>query len=192
MSYEAYELPAQRSYDEERADWNALVENLGHKDGRVRRRARFAVEEMGRNVVPELCKVLREGNHYARWEAARALKDLSDPRAAPALVEALDDDFGICWLAAEGLIGLGEAALSPLLRPSSTAGAGAPLPGRAPRAHRHKGFSERLSQPIAAVLDALNDIEPSLEVPIAAWQALQQLDAESHAVTAGGAVSQGT
>lgn len=38
-----------------------------------------------------------------------------DPRAAPALVRALDDEnSGVRWVAAKGLVGLGKAGLDPL------------------------------------------------------------------------------
>ncbi len=52
-----------------------------------------------------------------RWEAAKALSEIADFRAASELVSLLTDhNFGVRWIAAEGLIAIGPAALIPLLR----------------------------------------------------------------------------
>ena len=52
-----------------------------------------------------------------RREAARALANIGDPSAAPALVGTLDDDKAAArWLAGEALINMGRDALAPLVR----------------------------------------------------------------------------
>ena len=63
-----------------------------------------------------MVELLKHPDHEVRWEAARALGEIADPRAAPALVVTLEDEgFDIRWLAAEGLIALGPVGLAPLL-----------------------------------------------------------------------------
>ena len=57
-----------------------------------------------------------------RWEAAKALGKIGDPKAALALVGALEDPrSGIRWLAAEGLMAIGREALRSFDGASGTA-----------------------------------------------------------------------
>ncbi len=93
-----------------------LILFLGHENGWVRHQARECLVIIGKPAVPELIKALQNQNEDVRWEAAKALSQIKDPRAAPALAKALSDkNFGVRWLAAEGLIILKGAAITPLL-----------------------------------------------------------------------------
>jgi HEAT repeat protein len=112
-----------------------------------------------------------------RWEAAKALGQISDPTAAEALVRALEDEmFDVRWLAAEGLITLGRGALLPLLHALVERSDSEWL-----REGAHHVFHDLVKgkpdlkdilQPVLATLD---DVEPSLEVPFAAETALNKL-----------------
>ncbi len=156
-------------------DLASLVADLHHKDGLVRRRARQALVEMGERAVPELVRSLESPNEYTRWEAAKALSEIHAPEAAPALVKRLEDEnFSVRWLAAEALIGLHLEGLEPLLqalvhRPDSVwlrQGAHHVL-----RALAKNGAGVL----VGPVLEALDGLEPILQVPIAAEAVLQQI-----------------
>lgn len=157
-------------------DIDSLVAELSSKDGLVRRPARAALVEIGEPAVPALMQGLSAPQDHARWEAAKALCEIHAPEAAPALVERLEDpNFSVRWLAAEALVGLGEAALHPVLqalvlRPDS--------PWLRQGAHHilrslaHAGYDGVL----LPVLQALESVDPSLETPVAAEKALMRLD----------------
>ncbi len=90
---------------------------LATKDGLQRQATRENLVAMDRDATPVLLRLLENPDSRVRWEAALALKDLADPAAAEALVEALKDENGdVRWVAAEGLGAIGEASLRPLLK----------------------------------------------------------------------------
>jgi len=63
-----------------------------------------------------LVELFQGAGHKVQGEAVKALGEIADPRAAPALVVTLEDEgFDIRWLAAEGLIALGPVGLAPRL-----------------------------------------------------------------------------
>ena len=97
---------------------DALMENLGNKDGMLRQRSRLSLVAMGAAAVPPLILALQNSTaDQVRWEAAKALGDIGDARAIPALVQALEDeDSDVVWLAAEGLNAFGMAAWPTLLK----------------------------------------------------------------------------
>jgi hypothetical protein len=153
----------------------ALVEALDSGDGVERRAARLQLEEIGPRAVPVLLKALRSPSEHVRWEAAKALGKISDPRAAPALVTTLEDErAAVRWLAATALIKLGRNALVPLLRG---------LEGNSDSiwfrdgAHHvlHSLVREGVADEASSVLEALENIEPSVGAPIAAYHVLQEL-----------------
>jgi HEAT repeat protein len=92
------------------------IANLRSEDGIVRHKARQTLASIGKQAVRQLIPLLKDPNDDVRWEAAKALAEIADPRAASELVATLEDhNFGVRWLAAEGLIALGQDALIPLL-----------------------------------------------------------------------------
>ncbi|HVO70134.1 MAG TPA: HEAT repeat domain-containing protein, partial [Aggregatilineaceae bacterium] len=97
----------------------ALMDILCDRNTLKRHRARLLLVDIGLPAVPFLVQALEDpdAEECARWEAAKALSDIGDPMAAPALIDVLgqDEQFGIRWLAAEGLIALGRNGLVPLL-----------------------------------------------------------------------------
>jgi HEAT repeat protein len=156
---------------------SALLTDLGSKDGLVRVRARNSLVAIGEQAVGPLVKALAHRNQWVRWEAAKALGQISDATAAEALVRALEDEvFDVRWLAAEGLITLGRGALLPLLHALVERSDSEWL-----REGAHHVFHDLvkgrldLKDLLQPVLATLEDVEPSLEVPFAAETALNKL-----------------
>jgi HEAT repeat protein len=152
-----------------------LLERLSSRDGLQRQEARHQLVDMGRPVVPYLIKTLQSPNERMRWEAAKALGEIRDPMAAPALVQALEDDeAAIRWLSATGLIIMGRGALPSLLEA---------LEGHSDSiwmregAHRvlHALVRDGVADDMVPVLEALEDLEPSVEVPVTAYNALRKI-----------------
>ena len=58
-----------------------------------------------------------ERANYAHWDAAKAISAIGGPQAVAPLLQALGDrDFSVRWIAAEGLVALGDTALEGLLK----------------------------------------------------------------------------
>src|SRR3990172_6256339 len=94
-----------------------LICNLASNDDSIRKKAFVSLVTLGEKAVPLLIKVLNDPNDTVRWEAAKALGDIGNPEAAPALVRGLEDEeFGIIWAAAEGLIKMNVKGLRVLLQ----------------------------------------------------------------------------
>lgn len=154
-----------------------LAEKLGHRDPCVRERARETLVALGRWSVPELMRLLSNERPHVRWEAAKALESIADPAAAPALVKALEDDNrDVRWLAAQGLIALGREGLVPLLSALITS---APSYWLCEGAHHVcHALAQRkagLSAVLRPVVVALQQDEPAIGVPLAAYRAITKL-----------------
>ena len=77
-----------------------LLEQLHTHDWEQREHARWQLVTLERTAVFPLMDALDDPDWHVRWEAAKALHDIADPRAAPALVRALRDRrFDVRWLA---------------------------------------------------------------------------------------------
>lgn len=153
----------------------SLVDALVSRDGVERHAAREQLEEIGRPAVPFLVTALHSPSEHARWEEAKALGEIADPRAASALVSTLEDEkAAVRWLAATALINLGRDAVVPLLRG---------LEGHSDSIWFRDGahhvlcslIRDGVADEATPVLEALEDIEPCIEAPIAAYQVLQDL-----------------
>jgi len=164
-----------------------LIADLGNNDGSVRVRARATLVYIGAQAVEPLMLALKDQNWHMRWEAAKALGEIGDPRSAPTLVSALEDvRSGIRWLAAVGLIAIGREALPPLLQAlidrsdSEWLREGAHHVFRAwqkekERAELHTKADEEMSHLVSPVLKALEEVEPVIATPPAAQAALDAL-----------------
>lgn len=154
----------------------ALVEDLRDRSPAVRRNARLALLSIGRLAVPALADALNEPGHATRWEAVKTLVDIGDPSAAGALVWALEDSNDVVrWTAARGLISLRKEGLPALLkalmdRPES------PWLRFGARHVLHELAKRDIKQEVMPVLRALDGIEPVLQVPLAAFQALDSME----------------
>ncbi|MBI5878923.1 MAG: HEAT repeat domain-containing protein [Chloroflexi bacterium] len=153
-----------------------LVDRLYDDDGMVRAKARETIIKLGKPLTPRLIALLSEPGDQVRWEAAKALAEIADPAAAPALVGALvDRSFGVRWLAATGLIVLGRDGLIPLLRALMADSSSVILRHSAHRVIFDLVGREQLVPILAPVLEALESAEPAVSVPLAAHTALEQL-----------------
>jgi HEAT repeat protein len=157
-------------------DPHTLIVDLKNDNGRVRRRAREELAELGPAAAPELVYLFNHSDTMTRWEAAKALVEIGDPSIVPVLIQALEDEHAdIRWLAAEGLVGVGSPAIVPLLRaliahPESV--------WLRRRAHHvlHALARGDLADILTPVLVPMQDVEPVLEVPVAAHMAITQLN----------------
>lgn len=154
-----------------------LVARFAERDVITRQNARIALEEIGPPSVEALLAALETPVFRVRWEAAKALSTIADPRAAPALVRRLRDRaVGIRWLAAEGLIAIGRLSLRPLLE--SLISHSDSIEMREGAHHvLHDLLPGKEFMHIVPVLEALEHPAPELEVPIAAQAVLDQMDA---------------
>jgi HEAT repeat protein len=152
-----------------------LVNDLCSEDGLVRVRARKRLVALGNQAVRPLKKLLASKREWVRWEAAKALGQIGDPAAAQVLIKALEDNmFDVRWLAAEGLISMGNKALIPLLqaireRPDSfwlREGVHHVL---------HDINNGKITEIIRPVIIALESFEPSVEAPPVIERALETL-----------------
>lgn len=86
----------------------ALVELLDDSDGLCADLAVDALTALGGEAVPALIETLAGGSARARLGAARALAEIGDPRAIPALFSVLDDESALIehW-ASQGLERMG-------------------------------------------------------------------------------------
>jgi HEAT repeat protein len=145
-----------------------MVAALASDDEGERQDARHSLVEIGEPAVAALIEAMADPSDDLSWQAAKTLNQIGSPAAGPALVKALEDeDFGVRWLAAEGLIGLKREGLVPLLEA---------LESRSDSVWLREGahhvlftlFEEGLAAEVQPVLAALDGVEPSLEVP---WDA---------------------
>ena len=142
----------------------------------TRAKARAALVTLGKSAVPTLVQLLSYRKAHIRWEAAKALGEVADPGAATAMVRALEDeDWDVRWLAAEGLIALGQDSLQPLLTV---------LIGRADSDWLAEGAhhvchalagNRKLGPILRPLLAAFTESEPEAAVPLAAYVALSKL-----------------
>jgi HEAT repeat protein len=100
------------------ADAAALVKAMSQVKGVALVKLREAVESAGAAGLKPLLKALKAApRHQVRWEAAKALAHLADPRATGPLILALDDpDADVGRVAAEALAAIGPAAHAHLFR----------------------------------------------------------------------------
>ncbi len=150
----------------------ALVRGLGSDRPAERGRARATLVSMGRVVVPRLIQILGDRSGHMRWESARALVSIRDPSAAPALMEALEDEMlEVRWIAEDGLIDLGKDGLVSLLHGLITHSGSNRFREAAHRiltAMAHGDCAE-VAKPI---LEALEGPASTMAIPVAAFTAL--------------------
>lgn len=160
------------------SDVDTLLAQLTNRDGVQRRKAREQLMDVGRPAIPYLMTALQSPNERVRWEAAKALGEMHEPVAAPALVQALEDEeSAIRWLAATGLIRMKRGALRPLFEALERHANSVWL---REGAHHvlHMLIRDGIADEAIPVLQALEDIEPAVEVPVAAYYALRRLRGE--------------
>lgn len=93
-----------------------LIGVLSSPDSMTAHLARNALTAIGAEAVPTLIETLQSGDPVARLQAARALAEIGDPRAIPALMAAMQTDSALAaYWARHGLekLGLGMVYLKP-------------------------------------------------------------------------------
>lgn len=154
----------------------SLLDRLASRDPVVREKARESLVVLGKRAVPSLIPLLSHREPHVRWEAAKTLCDIADPIAATALVNALDDSEGdVRWLAAEGLAALGCDGLHPLLAALLERAQSPWLCEGAHHVCHALAKKKRLGTILRPVLAALEQTEPAVGVPPAAYTALSKL-----------------
>lgn len=156
-------------------DVYALIEHLASPDATQSKSARQALVEIGASSVVPLSHAMTDTRTRVRWEAAKALGQIGDPSAAPALIRALETEtFSIRWLAAEGLIAMGREGAKRLLRELESRPGSAGL--REGAHHVLRILAEGELEPVLApVLQALEGVAPAADVGPAAYDALGKL-----------------
>lgn len=153
-----------------------LITTLTGKNGPARKRAREQLVEIGQPAVSSLLPLLSDKQTYVRWEAAKALSEIGDLGAAPALVKALeDDDPGIRWMAAEGLVRVEQAGLPPLLEALMEHGESSRLREGANHVLKILAKNEKLPPQAESVLHALHGAGSASEIPRTAKIALETM-----------------
>jgi hypothetical protein len=153
-----------------------LMSELESDDGLRRRHAREALQRLGTRSGPYLVQGLHHLKAHVRWESAKALRAVKDPRAASALVNALmDESFEVQWLAAEALIALGQEALIPLLEGVVNNYGSVDFRQGAHHVLHDLERKGSLGPRTLLVLDELRAIEPMEPYPVSARRALDAL-----------------
>jgi HEAT repeat protein len=154
----------------------SLVADLVGSDPAARKKARQALVTMGEPAVPSLIQLLSHRKPHVRWEAAKALRDIADPIAASALVNALDDrDGDVRWLAAQGLAALGREGLQPLLAALLERAKSCSFCESAHHVCHTLVKTKKLGPILRPLLAALRESEPEVAAPPAAYAALARL-----------------
>jgi hypothetical protein len=90
-----------------------FVEN---SDYQKRINARNYLVHMGKRILSQMNILLTSKNISLRKEAAKIIKMIGDKESIPVLINLLDDDdSGIRWIAADGLVNIGRDTIVPLL-----------------------------------------------------------------------------
>lgn len=163
--------------DETLSQIERLIADLHRSDGAVRREARQALVFIGKLSVDFLIPLLKDPDDDVRWEAAKALAEIADPRAASELVGLLmDHNYGVRWLAAEGLIPIAPNALKPLLEKLAEHPDSSWLRrGALHVLHELAKKAPDLNELVEPVINALEGFEPEIGVLEAAYAALDRL-----------------
>ncbi len=156
-------------------DPRAWIAELTNRNLRSRRAARDALAHMGERAVAPLIGALNSRDEQLRWEAAKTLVEISSPTTIPVLIGALEDEnCDVRFLAAQGLIAQGSHAWVPLLQ-ALEHHSGSILFREGAHRVLYQWARGDLAPILLPVIVALEDVEPSLEAPVAAFQALQAL-----------------
>ena len=151
------------------------MRQLSSRDGLKRMRARARLVELDGPAVEPLVQALRDRHEQVRWEAAKALGALADPRAARRLVVALEDeDFDVRWVVAEALVAIRKPALQPLLEALIKRSHSALL--REGAHHTLKGLHTQKNAPVIdRLLHALAEPDAEIAMRIAARDTLEEM-----------------
>jgi HEAT repeat protein len=153
-----------------------LISDLASDDDSTRKNARLSLVAMGRRAIPFLVEVLKDRHDLPRSEATKALSEISDPEAAPALVKMLEDEeFGIRWAAAIGLVGMNTKGLRPLFKALEEK-PGSDLLREGAHHVIHDLAKGELRKFLVPLLVALGGPAPTTQTLVAAYRAMEDLE----------------
>ncbi len=93
-----------------------FVKRLFSENSEEREEARQKLVKIGKPVIPYLVGLQYLHEQRVGWQAIKILNEIAHPDAIPILVNGLEnEDTNIRWLAAVGLISIGEPSLMPVL-----------------------------------------------------------------------------
>lgn len=163
-------------YDYSDRQIQETARSLGLEDAEKRTQARKALEAAGKRAVLTLIEALKNGNHFARLEAAKALAHIKETSSAGALVEALEDEnHDVRWAASEALIALDQDGLEPLVSALRDCFDSVYLREGARHVLKALKHESCLEGPLLDVVKALEGISPASTVPWAAQKAYDEL-----------------
>jgi HEAT repeat protein len=158
-----------------KSDIPSLMTLLASKNGVLRCKARAALVEMGKPAVGALESGLKDRNQTVRWESAKALGSIRDPRSIDALVAALQDKlFDVRWLAAEALIGIGDKSVKPILQALIDYPKSEELREGAHHVF-HDLITSQYRDDLKPLITSLGDLTFTLDIPIRAKKVLKAI-----------------
>jgi HEAT repeat protein len=93
---------------------NELIDDKNFPD---KHNARIALVKLGKPIIPYMHRLLSSEDSVIRMEAAKVVELIADKRSIHLLIGLLEDEeTGIRWIAAEGLVNIGRPSILPLLR----------------------------------------------------------------------------
>jgi HEAT repeat protein len=164
------------SIDCNESNVRTYINELDDPSWMKRQFARFSLVECGEVASPTLINELSNPDREVRWEVVKALGAINDQNSAQALVEMLmDDDTGVRWAAMEALIRLNQAALLPLIQGLVKHFDSTRLREGAHHVLHNLQDKRLLSRTQVKILEALQGVEPEIEVAWAAERALEEM-----------------
>ncbi len=158
-----------------RVEFDTWMAELTSKDIRARRRGREGLVMMGEAAVAPLLQAMNGRDVDLRREAARTLCEISSVAMIPVWLDLLEDqDCDFRWFATKGLIAAGDGVIIPLLRDLEHRSGSILFRDGARRVLYHLAHGDLVTI-LVPVIRALEDVEPALEVIVAAYQALDAL-----------------
>jgi HEAT repeat protein len=159
-------------------DLDSLIRQLNSDTIFGRRSARETLVELGRCAVPSLMELLKSPVIQIRWESAKALGEIAAPEIIPGLVALLDDeDHGVRWVAARGLINVGPRCLPPVLHRLAEEPRSKSLRGTAHDIlHVLSDRYDELRSILTPVMEVLGEVDPAAAIPPRALRAIEQLE----------------
>lgn len=93
------------------------IERLSSEETTIRIDARNQLVKMGREILPYMHKLLKSKEKQLRWEAAKTIEIIGNPKSIPYLLDMLkEQQTEFRWIASEGLINIGRESIVPLLQ----------------------------------------------------------------------------
>jgi HEAT repeat protein len=96
---------------------NLIMDLVDEKDFRKKVSAKKSLIYLGNSILPQINTLLNSENYKLRLLAAKLLQQIKSEESIDTLITLLrDKDSSIRWIAAKGLVGVGRAAIVPLLK----------------------------------------------------------------------------